>query len=131
MFFGFYYTLLTLVWLPWATAINWGVFVSSNAAYFMGGLLSMFLTLTWALEQEEKAQAFFLILRLFNTYCKTDIMKKITLTYEEIELMQFLLNKFGLEEWWISESMWENIDALKLKLTAMRAQMEYIKQRES
>jgi predicted phage tail protein len=58
-------------------------------------------------------------------------MKKITLTYEEIELMQFLLNKFGLEEWWISESMWENIDALKLKLTAMRAQMEYIKQRES
>jgi hypothetical protein len=55
MFFGFYYTLLTLVWLPWATAINWGVFVSSNAAYFMGGLLSMFLTLTWAIEQEEKA----------------------------------------------------------------------------
>lgn len=55
MFFGFYYTLLTLAWVPWATAINWGVFVSSDAAYFIGGLLSMFLTLTWALEQEEKA----------------------------------------------------------------------------
>ena len=57
-------------------------------------------------------------------------MKKVTLTYEEIELMQFLLNKFGLEEWWISESMWEKIDALKLKLTAMRAQSEYLKVRE-
>lgn len=58
-------------------------------------------------------------------------MKKIQLTYEEVELLQFLLNKFGLEEWWINESMWEKIDALKLKLIAMRAQMEYVKQRES
>ena len=58
-------------------------------------------------------------------------MKKVTLTYEEIELMQFILNKVDAEEWWISESMYEKIDALNLKLTAMRAQMEYIKQRES
>ena len=58
-------------------------------------------------------------------------MKKVTLTYEEIELMQFILNKVDAEEWWISESMYEKIDALNLKLTAMRAQMEYIKQKES
>lgn len=58
-------------------------------------------------------------------------MKKIELTYEEVELLQFLLSKFGLEEWWINESMWEKIDALKLKLIGMRAQMEYFKQRES
>lgn len=58
-------------------------------------------------------------------------MKKIELTYEEVELLQFLLSKFGLEEWWISESMWEKIDALKLKLIGMRAQLEYVKQRES
>lgn len=58
-------------------------------------------------------------------------MKKITLTYEEIELMQFILNKVDAVEWWISESMYEKIDALNLKLIAMRAQMEYIKQRES
>lgn len=58
-------------------------------------------------------------------------MKKIELTYEEIELMQFILNKVDLAEWWISESMYEKIEALKLKLIAMRAQMEYFKQRES
>lgn len=58
-------------------------------------------------------------------------MIKIQLTYEEVELLQFLLNKFGLEEWYVSESMQEKIDALKLKLIAMRAQMEYVKQRES
>jgi hypothetical protein len=57
-------------------------------------------------------------------------MKKINLTYEEIELMQFILNKLDVEEWWISESMYEKIDALKLKLIAMRAQSEYLKVRE-
>ena len=57
-------------------------------------------------------------------------MKKINLTYEEIELMQFLLNKVDVEEWWISESMYKKIDALKLKLIAMRAQSEYLKVRE-
>jgi len=57
-------------------------------------------------------------------------MKKIELTYEEIELMQFLLNKVDAEEWWISESMYEKIDALKLKLIAMRSQSEYLKARD-
>jgi hypothetical protein len=58
-------------------------------------------------------------------------MKKITLTYEEIELMQFILRRVGDDQWFINEYMEEKIYALNLKLTAMRAQMEYIKQRES
>ena len=57
-------------------------------------------------------------------------MKKIELTYEEIELMQFILSKLDAEEWWINESMYDKIDALHLKLTAMRAQSEYLKARE-
>jgi hypothetical protein len=58
-------------------------------------------------------------------------MKKIELNYEEIELLQFILRRVGDNQWFINEYMQEKIDALKLKLTAMRAQMEYIKQRES
>lgn len=72
--------------------------------------------------------SFFVLLII---YTKTKAMIKIQLTYEEVELLQFLLSKFGLEEWYVSESMQEKIDALKLKLIAMRAQMEYFKQRES
>jgi hypothetical protein len=49
-------------------------------------------------------------------------MKKIELTYEEIELMQFILNNVDTAGWYISESMYEKIDALKLKLIAIRAQ---------
>ena len=57
-------------------------------------------------------------------------MKKIELTYEEIELLQFLLNKVDAVEWFINESMYKKIDALKLKLIAMRAQLEYMKPTE-
>ena len=57
-------------------------------------------------------------------------MKKIELTYEEIELMQFILNNVDTAGWYISESMYEKIDALKLKLIAIRAQSEYLKVRE-
>ena len=56
-------------------------------------------------------------------------MKKVTLTYEEIELLQYILRME--EEWFINEVMQEKIDRLKLKLTAMRAQSEYLKARES
>ena len=54
-------------------------------------------------------------------------MKKVTLTYEEIELMQYILR---MEEWFINENMSKKIDALNLKLIAMRAQAEYLKVRE-
>jgi hypothetical protein len=54
-------------------------------------------------------------------------MKKIELTYEEIELLQFLLNKVDAPEWFINESMYKKIDALKLKLIGMRAQLEYLR----
>lgn len=57
-------------------------------------------------------------------------MKKVELTYEEIELLQFLLTTLDLAVYHISEEMQERIDALQLKLTAMRAQLEYLKVRE-
>jgi hypothetical protein len=57
-------------------------------------------------------------------------MKKIELTYEEIELLQFLLGLLDKPYHYINESLQEKIDALQLKLIAMRAQSEYKKQRE-
>ena len=54
-------------------------------------------------------------------------MKKIELNYEEIELLQFILRRVGDNQWFINEYMQEKIDALKLKLTAMRAQSEYLR----
>jgi len=57
-------------------------------------------------------------------------MKKVELTYEEIELLQFLLGTLDLAEYYIGEEMQERIDALQLKLIAMRAQLEYLKVRE-
>jgi hypothetical protein len=56
-------------------------------------------------------------------------MKKINLTYEEIELLQFLV-KIVDQPYFINEEMYEKIDALQLKLIAMRAQLEYLKVRE-
>jgi len=56
---------------------------------------------------------------------KVYIMKKIELTYEEIELLQFLLGLLDLAEYYIDENLQEKIDALQLKLIAMRAQLEY------
>jgi hypothetical protein len=57
-------------------------------------------------------------------------MKKIELTYEEIELLQFLLGLLDKPYYFINESLQEKIDALQLKLIAMRAQLEYMKPRE-
>lgn len=53
-------------------------------------------------------------------------MKKINLTYEEIELLQFLV-KIVDQPYFINEEMQERIDALQLKLIAMRAQLEYLR----
>ena len=57
-------------------------------------------------------------------------MIQIELTYEEIELLQFLLGLLDKPYYFINESLQEKIDALQLKLIAMRAQLEYKKQRE-
>ena len=69
-----------------------------------------------------------------NTAIDFDVVRSINyfagLTYEDIELMQFILNNVDTAGWYISESMYEKIDALKLKLIAIRAQSEYLKVRE-
>lgn len=54
MLFVFYYTLMTLVWLPWCTCVSWNAFVSSEPAYFIGGIISIFMLVAWHCEKEEK-----------------------------------------------------------------------------
>lgn len=56
-------------------------------------------------------------------------MKKTQLTYEEIELLQFISKNFvdGLPDMLITEALVQKIDALQLKLIMMRAQLEYEK----
>jgi hypothetical protein len=51
-------------------------------------------------------------------------MIKLELTYAEIELLQFLLGKIDMVDYFINEEMEEKINALKLKLIAMKAQLE-------
>lgn len=59
-------------------------------------------------------------------------MKKLELSYEEIEFMQFILTKLDVPDYFevISESMQIKIDALKLKLIGIRSQLEYLKVRK-
>lgn len=56
-------------------------------------------------------------------------MKKTQLTYEEVELLQFISKNFvdGLPDTLITEALVKKIEALQLKLIMMRAQMEYEK----
>ena len=59
-------------------------------------------------------------------------MKKIELTYTEIEQLQFILKTYaragivGI----INDSMLSDIKNIQLKLITMRAQLEYLKMRE-
>lgn len=79
MFFGFYYTLLTLVWVPWATTVNWGSFVSSEPAYFIGGIIACFCTIIWSVEKEERAQAL-----LFNIDFLVPSLKLKAMWYNKV-----------------------------------------------
>lgn len=63
-------------------------------------------------------------------------MKKIELTYKEIELLQFIVKNFitissikfyGVPDNSVSTAALNRIDALRVKLIKMRAQMEYEK----
>ena len=56
-------------------------------------------------------------------------MKKTQLTYEEIELLQFISKNFvdGLPDMLITEALVKKIEALQLTLIMMRAEMEYAK----
>lgn len=56
-------------------------------------------------------------------------MKKVELTYEEIETLQFILKNLG-SDYYMSESMQKKIDTLYMKLISMRAQLEYPRKRE-
>ena len=56
-------------------------------------------------------------------------MKKVELTYAEIETLQFILKDLG-SDYYMSESMQKKIDTLYMKLISMRAQLEYPRKRE-
>jgi hypothetical protein len=56
-------------------------------------------------------------------------MKKVELTYAEIETLQFILKSLG-SDYYMSESMQKKIDTLYMKLIGMRAQLEYPRKRE-
>ena len=55
-------------------------------------------------------------------------MKKIELTYADIELMQSILRNLD-SDYVISDCMQKKIDALYMRLIGMRAQLEYLKAR--
>ena len=57
-------------------------------------------------------------------------MKKIELSYAEIEQLQHILNVYmqTFKEH-MGDKHYESLDSLKLKLIAMRAQLEYLRTR--
>lgn len=56
-------------------------------------------------------------------------MKKIKLTYADIELMQSVLNNLKFD-YVMSDNMQKKVEGLYTKLIVMRAQLEYLKARE-
>lgn len=56
-------------------------------------------------------------------------MKKVELTYAEIETLLFILSKLD-SDYHVGESMLEKIFVLKIKLIAMRNELEHLKERE-
>jgi hypothetical protein len=56
-------------------------------------------------------------------------MKKIKLTYADIELMQSVLNNLKFD-YVMSDNMQKKVEGLYIKLIVMRAQLEYLKARE-
>ena len=51
VFFAFYYIISTLTWLP--TGYQWGDWVSTPGIVVIVGIISMILTIQWAIETEE------------------------------------------------------------------------------
>ena len=56
-------------------------------------------------------------------------MEKVELTYAEMETLLFILSKLD-SDYYIGESMLEKVFVLKIKLTPMSNQLEYLKVRE-
>ena len=57
-------------------------------------------------------------------------MKKKILEYQDIEYLHWLLDNVYVVGAFDSERTMDNIDAMKLKLIAIRAQMEYEKSKD-
>ena len=57
-------------------------------------------------------------------------MKKTKLTYADIEMLQFALAAFQ-DTFWMSKAQSIQYEALRIKLIVMRAEIEYLKNRES
>lgn len=51
VFFCFYYGISTLTWLP--TSSTWGTWVSNPPVFVIVGVISLILTVQWAIETEE------------------------------------------------------------------------------
>jgi hypothetical protein len=49
---GCYYLLLTLLWIPFITSINWAAFVSHPGAYLIGGMVTFLMTTAHFAEKE-------------------------------------------------------------------------------
>jgi len=58
------------------------------------------------------------------------VMKKTKLTYADIEMLQFALAAFQ-DTFWKSRVQTIRYEALRIKLIVMRAEIEYLKNRES
>ena len=54
VFFLFYYTLSTLLWLPFSAAVSWKSFVTSDAMYIISGIISFALTFDWVYNKKNK-----------------------------------------------------------------------------
>ena len=57
-------------------------------------------------------------------------MKKTTLTYAEIEALEFLVRMFQ-KDYKLAQRDRMQFEALRIKLIVMRAEIEYLKDRES
>lgn len=57
-------------------------------------------------------------------------MKKVELTYAEIETLQFIILKNLNSDCYITVSMQDRLDALYMKLISMKAQLEYPRKKE-
>ena len=69
-------------------------------------------------------------LQLYNTY-KYNAMKKIELTREDLKRLQHILDDYMTNyNEHMSKQYYDVLESLTLKLTVMRAQMEYLKLKE-
>jgi len=54
VFFLFYYTIATLIWLPFSQIVSWKSFITSDAMYIIAGIISFALTFDWVYDRKNK-----------------------------------------------------------------------------